>query len=347
MPPSTGRGWGWDLVFSAKIKTNVEHRTSNEIIHVGEGFIPSPSSGSSRRIKFPGTVGARLEHWVRMAHQENVTVIVKAMLEQPKKEEKMDQWKRRMAAVWFGLGVLAWCALVPSEASAQNPAVDPAAVQVLKRMTDFMDGLQKFSVKTQNTIEDEYGSGHRVDRELAASVTVKRPNKLLAMRAGEVMNQRFFYDGKTLTLYNPSVKVYGSQPAPATIEKMIDFARETVGILLPAADLLYRNAFPLLMQDVNLAAVVGKAVVGGVRCDHLLFSRPGVDFQVWVAEGKRPFPHKYVVTETPSMLAITTVLSDWNLKPAADDARFNFVPPKGVQSISFMPIETTAGGSNR
>ena len=31
---------------------------------------------------------------------------------------------------------------------AQNPAVDPAAVRMLKRMTDFMDGLQQFSVKT-------------------------------------------------------------------------------------------------------------------------------------------------------------------------------------------------------
>jgi hypothetical protein len=259
----------------------------------------------------------------------------------------MNQWKRRTATAWFVFGVLAWCAIVPSGASAQNSAVDPAAVQILKRMTDFMDGLQKFSVKTQNTIEDEYGPGHRVDRDLVASVTVKRPNKLIAVRSGELMNQRFFYDGKTLTLYNPSVKVYGSKPAPATIEKMIDFARETVGILLPAADLLYRNAFPLLMQDVNLAAVVGKAVIGGVRCDHLLFSRPGVDFQVWVAEGQRPWPLKYVVTETPSMLAITTVLSDWNLNPAADDARFNFVPPKGVQAISFMPFETVGSGSGR
>ena len=129
-------------------------------------------------------------------------------------------------------------------------------------------------------------------------MTVKRPNKLRAVRTGESMNQRFFYDGKTLTLYNPSVKVYASQPAPATVEKMINLAREKVGIVLPAADLVYRNAFPLLTQDVTLAAVVGKAVIGGVRCDHLLFSRPGVDFQVWVADGKQPLPHKYVVTET-------------------------------------------------
>ena len=68
---------------------------------------------------------------------------------------------------------------------------------------------------------------------------------------------------------------------------MIDFARETVGIVLPAADLVYRNALPLMMQDVSLAVVVGKAVIGGVKCDHLLFSRPGVDFQIWIARKTR------------------------------------------------------------
>jgi hypothetical protein len=260
----------------------------------------------------------------------------------------MNTWKRRIAAAWFALGVLALLVTVSKDALAQTPTVDPAAVRTLKRMTDFLDGLQQFSVQTQSVIEELHVSGHRVDYDLSANVTVKRPNKLRAARVGGLMDQRFFYDGKGLTLYNPSVKVYGTQPAPATIEKMIDFARETVGILLPAADLLYRNAFPLFMQDVNLAVVVGKTVVGGVKCDHLLFGRPDVDFQVWVAEGKRPWPRKYVVTETstPSRLSITTVLSDWNMTPAVDDARFNFVPPKGAQAISFMPLETT-GGSNR
>jgi hypothetical protein len=119
---------------------------------------------------------------------------------------------------------------------------------------------------------------------------------------------------------------------------MIGFARETVGILLPAADLLYRNAYPLLVQDLKLATVVGKADVGGVRCDHLLFSRPGVDFQIWVTEGKQPWPRKYVVTEvdTPARLSITTVFSNWNTTPAVDDAQFKFVPPKGAVAIPFM-----------
>lgn len=260
----------------------------------------------------------------------------------------MNVWKRTMAAACFILGVLALLVTFTEEARAQTPAVDPAAVQILKRMTDFMDGLQKFSVNTHSMIQELHVSGHRVDYDLTAMVTVKRPNKLLAARTGELLDQRFFYDGKTLTLYNPSKKVYGTKPAPETIEKMIDFARENVGILLPAADLLYRKAFPLLMQDVTLAVVVGKPVVKGVRYDHLLFSRPGADFQVWVADGERPLPARYIVTETgtPAQLSITTVLKDWNLAPAVADARFKFTPPQGAQAIPFVPLEKT-GGSDR
>ena len=97
--------------------------------------------------------------------------------------------------------------------------------------------------------------------------------------------------------------------------------------------------FRCLMQDVTVAAVVGKTVIGGVKCDHLLFSRPDVDFQVWIAEGSRPFPHKYVVTETttPALLSITTVLSNWKTDAAVDDAQFKFVPPKGTSAIRFLP----------
>jgi hypothetical protein len=257
----------------------------------------------------------------------------------------MNTWKRRIAADLFTFAVLTLLITVSTDARAQAPAVDPVAVQTLKRMTDFLDGLQRFSVNTQSIIEEMHSSGHRVDYDLLANVTVKRPNKMRAQRTGELMNQRFLYDGKTLTVYDPTKKVYATKTGLDTIEEMITFARETGGVLLPAADLLYRNAFPLLMQDVTLAVVVGKAVLDGVRCDHLLFSRPEVDFQIWVSEGKQPFPRKYVVTETatPSKLALTTFLSNWNTAPPVDDAQFKFVPPKGTQATTFLQLETTRG----
>jgi len=251
----------------------------------------------------------------------------------------MSTWKQSGAAVAFALGALTLSA--PPPARAQTSAVDPVAVQKLERMTKFLDGLQQFSVKTQSTVEDMHASGHRVDYDLAANVVVKRPDSLRAVRVGGVMDQRFYYDGKTLTLYNPAEKVYAVEKAPPTVEKMFDFARETVGIMLPAADLLYRGAFPLLTQDLKVAAVVGKTVIDGVKCDHLLFSRPGVDYQIWIAEGDKPWPHKYTVTETgtPALLSITTELSGWSTSPAVSPADFKFVPPKGTQQIRFMSVE--------
>ena len=249
------------------------------------------------------------------------------------------------ATVLFALGVLALSATVATEVRAQAPPVDPAATRILQRMTDYLGSLRQFSARTQVTIEDLLESGHRVDFDISASVIISRPNKLRAQRTGDLIDQVFYYDGKTLTLHNPSDKVYATEPAPATIEEVLRFAAESLGLTIPAADLVYRNAFSLLMQDVTFATVVGKAVIGGAKCDHVVFSRPGVDFQVWVAEGGKPLPRKYVVTDTSTAarLSVTTVMSDWNVAPAVADARFNFVPPPGAKKISFMPVATSSG----
>jgi hypothetical protein len=103
-----------------------------------------------------------------------------------------------MAVALFALGVLALSATVCTEVRAQ--AVDPAAPQTLQRMTDYLGSLQKFSLHTQNTLEDVLDSGHRVDFEVSANVVVSRPNKLQAERRGDVIDQIFYYAGKPLPL---------------------------------------------------------------------------------------------------------------------------------------------------
>jgi len=249
----------------------------------------------------------------------------------------------RMASAWLALGVLALSMTLAPQAGAQAAAVDPVAKQTLQRMTDYLRSLKQFSVHTQITLEDLLPSGQRIDTDISTNVIISRPNKLHAERKGELLDQAFYYDGKTLTLYNATDAVYATEPAPATIEAMLDYARESLGLIIPVSDLVYRNAFPLLMQGVTSATVIGKAVIKGVTCDHLAFSRPDVDFQVWIADGKQPLPCKYVVTDTstPALISTSTVMSDWNVAPAVADERFTFVPPDGVKAISFMPLQTS------
>jgi hypothetical protein len=248
----------------------------------------------------------------------------------------------------LGLAAVALAAACSTDGRAQTPAVDPAATQILKRMTDYVGSLKQFSVNTQGTLEDTNSSGHRVDFDVSAHAIISRPNKVFAERRGDLIDQNFYYDGKTLTLCNPADKVYATVAAPATIEETLHFVRDSLDLFIPISDLVYSNSFSLLMQDVTSAAVLRKAVINGVKCDHLLFSRPGVDFQVWVADSGHPLPYKYVVTDTGAreLLSISTVLSDWNVAPGVPDSRFTFVPPRGAKPITFMPLYTT-GSTNR
>lgn len=245
------------------------------------------------------------------------------------------------------LSVALLTATLCTKVQSQSTSVDPEATRILKGMADCLGGLKQFSVDTQNTVEDLLVSGHRIDLDVSARTIISRPNMLRAERRGELIDQRFYYDGKNLTLWNPAAKVYATVPAPGTIEGTLDYVRDTLELILPASDLVYRNSYSLLMQDVTLAMVVGKAFINGTKCDHLLFSRPGVDFQVWVKDSGKPLPLKYIVTDTatPARLSVVTVMSNWNEAPGAKEADFVFAPPEDAEPIEFLPLVTTNGSN--
>lgn len=89
------------------------------------------------------------------------------------------------------------------------------------------------------------------------------------------------------------------------------------------------------------AIVVGKAVIAGVKCDHIAFSRPDVDLQLWVAEGAKPLPRKYVITtkDVPEQPQSVMVMTNWNVSPNLSDSRFDFVPPPGATQVDFLRLD--------
>lgn len=237
----------------------------------------------------------------------------------------------RLAVALLSIGAL------PAAALAQPAGIDPQATAILKRSLDYLAGLKAFSVDTTSTIEMVLTSGQKIQFDNAAVASVQRPDKLVARRKGDLVNQSFYYDGKNLSLYNPDQKVYATVAAPNTLEAMIDFARDSLDIIVPAGDLLYRNALELLTADVQSGFVVGKGVVGGVRCDHLAFRNADVDWQIWIQEGAKPLPRKYVITSTQVAGAPQfAVLASWNTAPKFADGTFVFAPAKGAQRIDFL-----------
>jgi hypothetical protein len=229
--------------------------------------------------------------------------------------------------------------LAAGAACGQPAGIDPQATAVLKKSMDYLAGLKAFSVDTHSTIEATLTSGQKLQFDSVAAVTLQRPNKLVARRGkGDVVNQAYYYDGRTLTLYNPDQKYYATLNAPPTIEQALDFARDTLDVNAPAGDLLYRDAYEMLMQDTTVGFVVGKSFVGGVRCDHLAFRKADLDWQIWIQEGATPLPRKYVITSTKEagIPDFTVLMTKWNVAPQVTDAMFVFRPPPGAKRVDFL-----------
>lgn len=218
--------------------------------------------------------------------------------------------------------------------------VDPEAMRILRSMSDFLGDLKRFSYKVVNMRED-IRAGHRLDFEVATQVTVERPNKLKAVREGHLLDQEIYYNGRSLVVYSPARKIYASVDAPESIDATLKYARTVLGIGYPAADLMYSDTFPLLTKGVISASVIGKEMIGSKRCVHLLFTLPGVDFQIWIADSGEPLPYKYIVTDTgtPQMLSIVAILNNWNLSHPTEERDFNFNPPEGSREIPFRTVD--------
>jgi hypothetical protein len=229
----------------------------------------------------------------------------------------------------------------------QSTAIEPKADQLLRKMSSYLAGLEQFSIQTENTLEVVLRSGEKIQYGNPADALIQRPNKLRAERKGDIVNQEFYYDGKTLTLYHKDRNYYATVEAPPTIDEMIDFAREYLDVYAPGSDLIYKNAYSILTEDVISGFYVGMSVVGGIKCHHLAFRGNEVDWQIWIEEGDKPLPRKFIVTSKWMTGApqFTVTIKSWNLSPKLTEDMFTFVPPKGAQKIDF--IRLTSGGAPR
>jgi hypothetical protein len=243
---------------------------------------------------------------------------------------------RRLAAL--GCFALAGLMALPTAVRADTASIAPEAKQILKASTDFLASQQQFSADTRNTLEVVLKNGQKIEFNSTGRQSIQRPNKLRAERTGDLVAQVFVYDGKSLTLYDTTAKSYAQVPVPATLEGMFDYARTNLDLITPAADLVYKDAYNILMDGVTDGIVVGEAMIEGVRCNHLAFRAPQVDWQIWIEQGAQPLPRKIVITtlDLPNAPQFSVTMTKWNLKPTFDARTFTFTPPAGVKKIDFL-----------
>ena len=151
---------------------------------------------------------------------------------------------RQRRRVFDGLAaaIAALVPVTPVAVHAQPAGIDPEATKILRRMTDYLAAQKQFRVETQTSVEAVLKTGQKPQFDNSVVVTVQRPDRLRAERLGETLSQKFYYDGKSLSVDSPATKHYATVAAPATLEAMLEFARDKLDVAAPASDLIYKDA---------------------------------------------------------------------------------------------------------
>jgi len=227
-----------------------------------------------------------------------------------------------------------------SKSTTAEGRIDAEADRLLREMCDYLGSLPTFTVKARNTMEVVVLNGQKLNFEAASEVAVARPNRVRSRRAGVLDELDFYYDGSQMTLYvqDGDMGFYGSREMPDDLDAALDVLRDSLSLEVPGADLLYSDAYDGMMWDVYEATYVGLESVGGGSAHHLAFRASAVDFEVWVLDGDRPLPAKYVITEkwTTGAPQFAVELSDWDVTPTIDPDLFTFTPPPGAMRIDFL-----------
>jgi hypothetical protein len=91
-----------------------------------------------------------------------------------------------------------------------------------------------------------------------------------------------------------------------------------------------------LMPQVTDVKDLGSGVIRGVECDHLAFRTKEVDWQIWIAQGARPYPCRYVITskKVKGSPQYTLDIRAWKAGGEAASDAFKLEIPPGAQKLT-------------
>ena len=214
------------------------------------------------------------------------------------------------------------------------------ARKLFKAMSDYMAAQKVISFQYDTNLEIVTKDKQKLALASSGKVTLNRPDKIRAARTGGFADVEFLFDGKTLTLLGKNTNLYGQLEVPGTIDHLVDELRDKYGKPVPGADLLLSDVYDKLMPAVINVKDLGSGVIGGVECDHLAFRTKEVDWQIWIAQGSRPYPCRYVITSNKVAQApeYSITIRDWKSGAEVGSEDFAFKNATSAKKVDMKVL---------
>jgi hypothetical protein len=236
-------------------------------------------------------------------------------------------------------------ATAPSPSAAPAPVVPESADRLLREMSDYIGSAEHFTFHADVTFDHVLPSGQKLQFSATEDVALERPNGLYIEWSGDLGQRQFWYDGKTMTLYDPEAAFYGVGAAPAGIDAMLDRLITQLDFTPPLTDFLYSEPYKSVRGAIQYGFATGETEIDGRSCRGLAFVDKDIDWQIWIDTGAQRIPCKLLITYKthPAQPQFSAVFGDWDFSPRIAASTFASDVPPGTQAIPLATVTAAAG----
>jgi len=226
----------------------------------------------------------------------------------------------------------------PQAAAPAEAAKDPKAMEILLRMANYLAKAPNLGVTVLSSYDAIQEDGEYIEFGDRRRVELVRPNRLhVDVERSDGDKGGLVFDGKAITAFKPADNVYAVVEKADTVDEVLVYVVKEMQVPLPLAR-LFTTTLPQQMEKlVREIAYVETDRLFDVPTDHLAVRGDEVDFQIWVAQGDKPFPRRVIITykNAPGSPQYRALLNDWTMTAAAAD-KFVFTPPAGAEKVPLI-----------
>ena len=231
--------------------------------------------------------------------------------------------------------------------SAPVPAalpIEPKAVEILKASSATLAAAKAMSFTAIVSYESPSDFGPPLVYSTKTTVLLQRPDKLRAITSGDGPASEFYYDGNTMTAFEPASDLAATAKAPATIDAALAAAYQNAAIYFPWTDVVVADPWADIEKGLTIAFYIGQSeVVGGIKTDMVAWANDAVFVQAWIgADDKLPRKLRAVYAQDPTRLRHDLDLSDWKLDPKVPDDAFTSKLAASAKPIPFARPDPVA-----
>jgi hypothetical protein len=194
-----------------------------------------------------------------------------------------------------------------------EPVLEPKAIDLLKAASDRLAAARAMRFTAVVSYESPSSLGPPLIYTTRSDVVMKRPDKLRVITSADGPASEFYYDGATMTAFEPTANLAAVAEAPPTVDAALKVAYDSAAIYFPFSDVIVSDPYHDIADGLTRAFYIGQShVVGGTTTDMIAYTNGAVFVQAWIGtEDKLPRMVRAVYRDDPSQLRHQMELSDW------------------------------------